>query len=133
MYYAPGLPNLDLAFRLHHNRESVRVLHLTSCMEETRKILMYRECRSLRKILCPQILQHPGATSLNSFLFVFSPFVAFENVNDSQTKQQTHAHVDYGIIFPLGKREPHSFKTLGIWEYCQTGQKEKKKIASKSK
>ena len=78
---------------------------------------------SLRKILCPPILQHPDATSLNSFFF--PPFVAFENFNDSQMKQQAHAHVDYGIIFPLGMREPHSLKTLGIWEYWQTGQKEK--------
>lgn len=78
---------------------------------------------SLRKILCPPNSPKPRCYK-SEFIF-FSPFVAFENFNDSQMKQQAHAHVDYGIIFPLGMRESHSLKTLGIWEYWQTGQKEK--------
>jgi len=45
----------------------------------------------------------------------------------------SNAHVDYGIIFPLGMREPHSLKTLGIWEYWQTGQKEMNELFSSVK
>lgn len=133
MYYAPGLPNLDLALDYHNMRisESYYIWpHAWRKQEESSCIV---SAGRSEKDPLPQILRHPGATSLNSFLLYFLHLLLLKmSIILGKAKQQTHACGLWDNISSWKKREPHSFqnsRNLGIL----SDRAKRKKKASKSK
>lgn len=60
---------------------------------------MLPEVESQEKILSFKPFPDPGATSLSSFLFVFSLFTPFEISNDVRTKPIKHMHVNISRVW----------------------------------